>query len=103
MTNSEKVDKLVSIDAIRGPVTYPETINKRFRKTAEKLLRFEAMILAGPEKPQSYDSFVKRHIEATAGSLDEKACDVLFKRGLKKVEGKTKNYTLTSFYTVHSA
>jgi hypothetical protein len=45
------------------------------------------MILAGPEKPQSYDFYVKRHIEATAGSLDEKACDVLFKRGLKKVEG----------------
>ena len=82
------MEKLVSIDAIRVNVTYPETINKRFRKTAEKLLKFESIILAGPEKPQSYDFFVKRHVEGTAGSLDEKACDVLFKRGLKKVEGE---------------
>ena len=86
--DSEKVDKLVSIDAVRAPVTYPETISKRFRKAVDTLLKHETFIISGKgETPRSYEWFVKRHIEGTAGSLDEKACDVLFKRGLQQVDG----------------
>lgn len=81
----EKVDKIVSIDAIRPPITYPETIGQRLRKTVNVLLRHEEMILTRPEKPFSFESHVERHITATGGSLDENACKILFQRGLRKV------------------
>ena len=83
----EKVDKLVNIDLVRVLVTRTETIDVKFRKTVHKLLKYEQAILEGPEKPISYETAVKRCIEGSFGSLNEKACQILFKRGLKKVDG----------------
>lgn len=83
----EKVDKLISIDIVRLETTRPETIDVRFRKTVGKLLKYEAEIIAGPEKPFSYEEAIEKCIGGTFGSLDRKACDILFKRGLKKVDG----------------
>ena len=84
----EKVDKLISIDIVRVETTRPETIDVRFRKTVGKLLKYEADIIAKPEKPfGSIEEVVERVVSGTFGSLDEKACDILFKRGLQKVDG----------------
>ena len=83
----EKVDKLISLDIVRVETTRPETVDLRFRKTVGKLLKYEGEILAGAEKPFSYEEAIEKCISGTFGSLDEKACDILFKRGLKKVEG----------------
>lgn len=83
----EKVDKIVNIDLVRVIVTRTETVDYKFRKAVEKLLKYENAIVAGPEKPISYETAVKKCIEGTFGSLDEPACKILFKRGLKKVEG----------------
>ena len=86
-TFPEKVDKLVCLDVIRVIPTKTETIDLRLRKAVAKLLKFENAIIAGPEKPMSYETAVERCVVGTFGSLDEKSCDILFKRGLKKVEG----------------
>lgn len=86
-TFPEKVDKLVCLDVIRSIPTITEKIHVRLRKAVGKLLRYEDAIIAGPERPISYDKAVERCIGGTFGSLDEKACDVLFKRGLQKVDG----------------
>lgn len=83
----EKVDKLVCLDLARAEATRPKTVGFRLRKTVGKLLKYEAAIIAGPEKPFSYEEAVERSITGTFGSLDENACHILFKRGLKKVEG----------------
>lgn len=82
-----KVDKLINIDIVRVETTRSETIDVRFRKTVGKLLKYENEIIAGSEKPFSYEEAVEKCISGTFGSLDENACDILFKRGLKKVEG----------------
>jgi hypothetical protein len=82
----EKVDKMVCLDIVRPTPTIPETVGYRLRKTIGVLLRAEEAIKAGPEKPCSYETAVKRNIRGTFGSLDDKACDILFKRGLKKVD-----------------
>lgn len=83
----ERVDKLISLDIVRVETTRPETVDVRFRKTVGKLLKYEAEILAGPEKPFSNEEAIEKCISGTFGSLDEKACEYLFKRGLKKVDG----------------
>lgn len=86
-TFPEKVDKLVCLDVVRSIPTITEKIHLRMRKAVGKLLRYEDAIIAGPERPISYEKAVERSITGTFGSLDEKACDILFKRGLKKIEG----------------
>lgn len=83
----ERVDKVVCLDIIRATPTLPATVDIRIRKTVGKLLKYEAAIIAGPEKPISYESAVQRCIEGTFGSLDEKASHIMLKRGLKKVDG----------------
>lgn len=83
----EKVDKVVLLDIIRATPTKTEMVDVRFRKTVGKLLKYEAAILAGPEKPFSYEAAIEKSISGSFGSLDEKACHILFKRGLRKVEG----------------
>ncbi|EFX76294.1 hypothetical protein DAPPUDRAFT_306263 [Daphnia pulex] len=83
----DKVDKLIQLDIVRVETTKPESIDYRLRKTVGKLLKYEAEIIAGPEKPFSYEEAIEKCIGGTFGSLDKKACDILFKRGLKKVEG----------------
>lgn len=83
----EKVEKVVCLDIIRATPTISATVDLRLRKTVGKLLKYEEAIIAGPEKPISYESAVRRCIEGTFGSLDEKACHILLKRGLKKVNG----------------
>lgn len=83
----EKVDTLVCLDLARAEVTRPKTVGYRLRKTTEKLLKYEAAIVAGPEKPFSYDAAIERSITGSFGSLDKNACHLLFKRGLKKVDG----------------
>lgn len=80
----EKVDTLVCLDLARAEATRPNTVGYRLRKTVGKLLKYEAAIVAGPEKPFSYDVAVEKSITGSFGSLDKKACNVLFKRGLKK-------------------
>lgn len=82
----EKVDKLVCLDVVRVIPTKTETIDLRLRKAVNKLLKLESAILAGPEKPMNYETAVEKCVIDTFGSLNEKACDILFKRGLKKVE-----------------
>lgn len=83
----EKVDKLISLDIVRVETTRPGTIDVRFRKTVGKLLKYEQEIIAGSEKPFSYEEALEKCISGTFGSLDKNACDILFKRGLKKVDG----------------
>ena len=83
----EKVEKVICLDIIRATPTIPSTVDVRLRKTVGKLLKYEAAIVAGPEKPISYETAVERYITGSFGSLDEKACHVLLRRGLKKVEG----------------
>lgn len=83
----EKIDKLVCLDLARAEVTRPKTVAYRLRKTVGKLLKYEAAIIAGPEKPFSYEEAIEKSITGTFGSLDENACHILFKRGLKQVEG----------------
>lgn len=86
-TYPEKVDKLVCLDVVRVIPTITEKIDRRLRKAVNKLLKIENAILAGPEKPMSYETAMQRCITGSFGSLDEKACHILFQRGLKKVEG----------------
>lgn len=81
----EKVDKLVCLDVVRVIPTKTETIDLRLRKAVNKLLKLENAILAGPEKPMSYEVAIDKCVTGTFGSLDKKACDILFKRGLRKV------------------
>lgn len=83
----EKVDKLVNIDVVRAITTTTETVDRRLRNVVEKLLKFEDSIISGSEKPISYETAMERNISGTFGSLDEEACEILFKRGLKQVEG----------------
>lgn len=83
----EKVVKLVNIDIVRVTATIPETMDIRLRKTIGKLLKYETATISGPEKPMSYDAAVEKSINGSFGSLNRKACDVLFKRGLKQVDG----------------
>lgn len=84
-TFPEKVDKLVCLDVVRVIPTKTETIDLRLRKAVNKLLKLENAILAGPEKPMSYEVAIDKCVTGTFGSLDKKACDILFKRGLRKV------------------
>lgn len=83
----EKVEKLVCLDIFALTPTIPETMAYRLRKTVGVLLQAEEAIKAGPEKPCSYETAVKRSIRGTGGALDEQACQILFQRGLQEVEG----------------
>ena len=83
----ERVDKLICLDLVRATPTKTETVDLRLKKTVTKLLKYEKAIIAGPEKPMSYEEAVEKTVAGTLGSLDEKACHILFKRGLKKVDG----------------
>jgi len=83
----DRVEKLICLDLIRATPTRTETVDLRLRKTVKKLLQLEKAIIAGPEKPMSYEEAVEKTVSGTLGSLDEQACDILFKRGLKKVDG----------------
>lgn len=83
----EKVEKFVLIDIVRVMPTVPETIDIRFRKTVGKLLKYEREIIAGPEKPISYEAAIEKSVNGSFGSLDENACHIMFKRGLKQVDG----------------
>lgn len=83
----EKLDKLVCLDLARAEVTRSETVTYRLRKTVGKLLKYESAIVAGPERPISYEEAVERNISGSFGSLDKNACDILFKRGLKEIDG----------------
>ncbi|KZR99235.1 Serine hydrolase, partial [Daphnia magna] len=76
----EKVDKLVNIDIVRVTTTRAETMHLRLRKTVGKLLKYEAAITNGPEKPISYDTAVEKSINGSFGSLDKKACEIMLKR-----------------------
>lgn len=86
-TFPERVEKLVCLDVIRSIPTLTETLDRRLRKAVGKMLKYEDAILAGPEKPISYEMAVERTVSSTFGSINEKACDILFKRGLRKVDG----------------
>lgn len=83
----ERVDKIVMLDIARVNATMPDMVDRRLRKTAEKLLKYEEATLAGPEKPISYEAAVEKGIQGSFGSLNEEACHVMYKRGLKKVDG----------------
>lgn len=83
----EKVEKLVNIDIVRVTATIPETMDIRLRKTIGKLLKYETAIISGPEKPITYDAAVDKSVNGSFGSLNKEACDILFKRGLKQVDG----------------
>ena len=83
----ERVEKLVMLDIARTSTTIPEMIDHRLRKTTEKLLKYEEAIIAGPEKPISYEEAVEKGIKGSFGSLNEEACHIMYKRGLKKVDG----------------
>lgn len=78
---------MICLDIIRATPTISATVHVRLRKTIGKLLKYEAAIISGPEQPISYESAVERWVSGTFGSLDEKACQILCQRGLKKVEG----------------
>jgi pimeloyl-ACP methyl ester carboxylesterase len=82
----EKVEKVVCLDIIRATPTIPATVDVRLRKTIGKLLKYEDAIISGPEQPISYESAVERWVSGTFGSLDDKACRILCKRGLRKFE-----------------
>ena len=83
----ERVEKVVLLDIVRVETTRPESMHIRLRKTVNVLLKLEQSVIAGPEKPCSYETAVKRNILGSCGSLDVEACRVLFTRGLRKVEG----------------
>ena len=83
----DRIKKLVNLDIVRMNVTIPATIDVRLRKTVGKLLKYEDEIIAGYEKSISYEEAVRKGIEGSFGSLNEQACDVMYKRGLKKVDG----------------
>ena len=83
----DRLEKLVLLDILRLTPTIPDTVDVRLRKTVSKLLKYENDIIAGSEKPISYEETVEKAVSGTFGSLDEQACDILFKRGLKKVDG----------------
>ena len=68
-------------------MTIPSTMNVRLRKTVGVLLQQEAAIKAGPAKACSYEKAVERNVLGSVGSLDAKACSLLFRRGLRKVDG----------------
>lgn len=85
-TFPEKVDKLVCLDVIRVIPTLTEKLDRRLRKAVGKMLKYEDAILAGPEKPISYEKAIERSVATTFGSLNEKASQILFERGLKKVD-----------------
>ena len=83
----ERVDKLVMLDIARVPATIPDKVNIKLRKAAEKFLKYEEANINKPEKPMSYEDAVRKGVEGTFGSLNEEACHILYKRGLKKVDG----------------
>jgi len=83
----DRVEKLIMLDILRATPTITQTVDIRLRKTVSKLLKYENAIIAGPEQPMSYEEAVEKAVSGTFGSLDEKACDIMFKRGLKKVDG----------------
>lgn len=85
-TFPEKVIKLICLDVVRVIPTKAETLHLRLRKAVGKALKFENAIFNGPEKPVSYETAVERNVVGTFGSLDENACHILFKRGLKKLD-----------------
>ena len=83
----ERVEKLINLDIVRLNVTLPETVDIRLRKTIGKLLKYEREIIAGEEIPMTYEEAVEKGIQGSFGSLDRKACNILYKRDLKKVDG----------------
>jgi len=83
----EKVEKLVLLDIVRVEITRPETIGLRLRKSTISILKEEQAINSSAEKPCNYEVAIKRAIRGSGNSLDEKACEVLFSRGLAKVAG----------------
>lgn len=96
----EKVEKLVNIDIVRVTTTRAETMDLRLRKTIGKLLKYEAAIKGGPEKPISYEEAVERSIRGSFGSLDRKSCEIMLKRGLRKVDG---GYVFSRDRRLHAA
>jgi len=81
----EQVEKLVMLDIVRAQTTFPETMGNRLRKSTNVILKQEEAIIAGPEKPCSYETALKRSIMGSFNSLDVTACNALFTRGLTKV------------------
>ena len=96
----EKVEKLVNIDIVRVTTTRAETMDLRLRKTIGKLLKYEAAIVGGPEKPISYETAVEKSINGSLGSLDRKSCEIMLERGLKKVDG---GYVFSRDRRLHAA
>ena len=82
-----RIEKLICLDVIRPIPTITETIDKRLRKTIQVLLKHEENIIAGSEKPISFEKAVQRSVMGSFESLDEDASHTLLKRGLKEVEG----------------
>jgi pimeloyl-ACP methyl ester carboxylesterase len=96
----EKVVKLVNVDIVRVTTTRAETMNLRLRKTVGKLLKYENAIMQGPEKPITYETAIEKSINGSFGSLNRKACEVMLKRGLKKVNG---GYVFSRDRRLHAA
>lgn len=96
----EKVEKLVNLDIVRVVTTRPETMNLRLKKTVNKLLKYETAIKSGPEKPFSYETAVEKSINGSFGSLDRKSCEIMLRRGLRKVDG---GYVFTRDRRLHAA
>ena len=82
----EKVEKLILLDIVRVQTTIPDTMGIRLRKSTDVNVKQEEAIMAGPEKPCSYETALKRCILGSFESLDVRACETLFTRGLIKVE-----------------
>ena len=83
----ERVEKLICLDVIRPIPTITDTVEKRFRKTVETLLKQETSIIKGEEKPIDFEKAVQRHVIGSFDSLDEDASRILLQRGLKQVDG----------------
>jgi len=96
----EKVVKLVNVDIVRVTTTRAETMNLRLRKTVGKLLKYENAIMQGPEKPITYETAIEKSINGSFGSLNRKACEIMLKRGLKKVNG---GYVFSRDRRLHAA
>ena len=82
----EQVEKLVMLDIVRAQTTFPETMGNRLRKSTNVILKEEEAIIAGPEKPCSYETALKRALMGSFYSLDVIGAETLFTRGLVKLE-----------------
>jgi hypothetical protein len=56
--------------------------------------------MQGPEKPITYDTAIEKSINGSFGSLIGKVCEVMLKRGLKKVNG---GYVFSRDRRLHAA